>query len=330
VAPSPADRYVAGPLRWLTSADWFSALAALVVLVVVIGVLHPDFVSHTQLANIAQQSVYVGLMAAGMIFLLTQGEVDLSVGGNYVLASVTAALFVQSGMSTWLAALIALVVSSAVGAINATIVQVVGIPSLIATLAMGWVLHGLASAISEGKQIVGMPVTDSFFNVLGGGSFLGLSTSVWLLIATVAILTIVLRKTPFGFRVREIGSNPDAAQFAGIPIGRSKTSGFLLSSFLSGMAGILGLAFFTSGDPTSGGGFELFAVAGAVIGGNPLTGGTATVFGAVIGVLLLNAVSVGLVYLHITAVWSQFATGAIIIVAVSLNGLIQRGRRRRA
>jgi len=322
------QRFLTAPLKALVGADWFSALAALFILVGVIGALNPAFLHPAQLTNVVQQSVYVALMAAGMVFLITQGEVDLSVAGNYVLASVTAALLIQGGLNPWLAALVALIVATLVGAVNAVIVQVIGIPSLIATLAMGWVLRGLAAAVSEGKQIIGMPLGDSFFEILGGGELLGLPVSVWLLIVTVVILTVVLRSTPFGFRAREIGSNEDAATFAGIPVGRTKVCAFLLSGFLAGVAGVLGLAFFTSGDPTSGGGFELFAVAGAVIGGNPLTGGTATVFGGVVGAVLLNAVSVGLVYFSIPAVWSQFATGAIIILAVSLDGLLRRRRAR--
>jgi ribose transport system permease protein len=324
----PAATAVGRTLHSFVTADWFSAVVALVALVGVVGALHPAFASPTQLTNVVQQSVYVALMAAGLAFLLTQGEVDLSVAGNYVLASITAALLIQGGMNLWLAAGIALVQSVVVGAINAFITLVIGIPSLIATLAMGWVLRGLASALSGGKQVIGMPIQDSFFTILGGGSFLGLPTSIWLLILAVIVLTVVLRSTPFGYRAREIGSNPDAAQFAGIPVARTKALGFLLCGLLAGVAGMLGLAFFTSGDPTSGGGFELFAVAGAVIGGNPLTGGTATIFGAVIGAILLNTVSVALVFFNIPAVWSQFATGAVIIIAVSFDGLMRRRRSR--
>lgn len=320
-------RTAAEPVRWVAGRDWTSAAIALVVLVLVIGILHPAFVSPSQLINVVQQSVYVALMAAGIAFLLTQGEVDLSVAGNYVLASVSCAMLIQAGFNTWVAAGIALVISAVVGVVNAIVVQVIGIPSLIATLAMGWVLRGLASALSEGKQIVGMPIGDPFFEILGGGSFLGLPTAIWILIVVIVLLTVLLRATPFGFRVREIGSNPDAAEFAGIPVNRTKALGFVLCAVIAGIAGMLGLAFFTSGDPTSGGGFELFAVAGAVIGGNPLTGGTATVFGAGIGAILLNAVSIGLVYFDIPAVWSQFATGVVIIVAVSVDGLLRRRKR---
>jgi ribose/xylose/arabinose/galactoside ABC-type transport system permease subunit len=241
---------------------------------------------------------------------------------------VIAALLIQNGVNPWLAALLVLVLATGIGAVNAFIVQVVGIPSLILTLAMGWVLRGLASALSGGNQVINMPLDHPLFSVLGGDGPLGLPVSVWCLIVTVAVLTVVLRATPFGYRVREIGSNPEAARFSGIPVGRSKTVGFLLCGLLAGFAGVLGLAFYTSGDPTGGGGFELFAVAGAVIGGNPLSGGSATVAGAVIGAVLLNTVSIGLVYFNIPAVWSQFATGVVIIMAVSLDGLVHRRRRR--
>ena len=324
--PGRAKAGDGAPLRRLFGADWSSAAIALVALILVVGIMRPDFLSFTQLSNVAQQSVYVALMAAAMAFLITQGEVDLSVGGTYVLTAVSTAIMIEHGLDPWIAALCGLLLALVVGAINSVVVLAIGINSLIATLAMGWVLRGLSAAISEGKQIIGMPIDHPFFQVIGGGEILGIAVSVWILVVVVAVLTVLLRKTPFGFRVREIGSNEDAAQFAGIPVRRTKVTAFLMCSLVAGLAGLLGLAFFTSGDPTSGNGFELFAVAGAVIGGNPLTGGRATAFGAAVGAVLLTAVSIALVYFDIPAVWSQFATGLIIITAVSVDGI----RRHRA
>ncbi|MCV2393876.1 ABC transporter permease [Actinotalea sp. M2MS4P-6] len=323
---APRRAGVGTVVRKVFGADWSSAAIALVGLIVVVGLLRPEFLSFTQLSNVAQQSVYVALMASGLAFLITQGEVDLSVGGTYVLSAVATAILIQNGLDPWLAAICGLLLAVAVGALNSVVVLGIRINSLIATLAMGWVLRGLSAAISGGRQIIGMPIDHPFFTILGGGEILNVAVSVWILVLVVAVLTVVLRATPFGFRVREIGSNEDAAQFAGIPVRRTKATAFLMSGFIAGIAGLLGLAFFTSGDPTSGNGFELFAVAGAVIGGNPLTGGRATVFGAAIGAVLLNAVSIALVYFNIPAVWSQFATGLIIISAVSVDG-IRRHRR---
>lgn len=315
--------------RGIVSADWFSAAVALVATFAIIGVLHPEFVSFSQVRDVFQQSTYGAIMAAALVFLVTQGEVDLSISGLYVLSSVSAAMLINLGFNTWVAALIVILMAVVVGLFNSAIVQIVGIPSLIATLAMGWVLRGLGAAMSEGKQIIGMPVQDSFFQILGGQSYLGIPVSVWILILIIIVLTVVLRKTPFGYRVREIGSNQEAAKFAGLPMARTKTIAFVLSSVLSAVAGLLGLAFFTSGDPTAGAGLELYAVAGAVIGGNPLSGGSATVFGAVIGAVLLNAVGIGLVYFNIPAVWSQFAAGAVIIAAVSLDGVLRMRKAKR-
>src|SRR4029079_4353764 len=139
-------------------------------------------------------------------------------------------------------------------------------------------------------------------------------------------LGIALHHMPFGYRVLAIGSNPEAAQFSGISIARVRTQVLILVGALAGAAGVLALAFFTSGDPNIGAGFEVQAIAAAVIGGTPLRGGSATVLGAVFGAILLNVVATGLSYFSVPANWSAFATGLVILVAVGIDSL---GRRRR-
>ncbi|HQZ12867.1 MAG TPA: ABC transporter permease, partial [Devosia sp.] len=310
--------------------DWSSAVIALIVVVGIVGAFHPNFLAPGQLINVVQSSVYAALIAAGLVFLIPQNEIDLSVGGNYVLTGIVAALLMRAGMPPVFAIIISLGVAMGVGLLNAFTSQVIGIPSLIGTLAMSWMLRGLALALAGGTQVTGVPLSDPILAVLGGGRVLGIPVSIILLIVVGIVLTLVMRNTPFGYRVREIGSNPDAAAFSGIPVRRTRTIGFVLAGFMAGLAGIVALAFFTVGDPQSGGGIELFAVAGAVIGGTPLAGGRATVFGAIIGAILLTAVAVGLVYFQIPATWAQFATGAVILGAVSVDGLVQRQRRRAA
>jgi ribose transport system permease protein len=317
-------------IRRLAMADWSSAVLALIVVLVVIGIAHPNFLAPRQLINVVQSAVYASIIAAGIVFLIPQNEIDLSVGGNFILTGIVFAVLMRGGMNPLLAVVLTLMAAICIGLGNAFTSQVIGIPSLISTLAMGWMLRGLALALSSGTQVTGLPLTDPFFEILGGGKVMGIPVSVILLAIIVVVLTIVMRNTPFGFRVREIGSNPDAAEFSGIPIRRTKTMGFMLAALMAGIAGVVGVAFFTSGDPQSGGGIELYAVAGAVIGGTPLAGGKATVFGAVMGSILLTAVSVGLVYFQIPAAWSQFATGAVILGAVSIDGLVQRQRKRAA
>jgi ribose transport system permease protein len=330
-APEPSELASAQriTMRRLMTADWTSALAALIVVLGVVGVFHPNFLAPGQLVNVLQSAVYAALIAAGLVFLTPQNEIDLSVGGNYVLTGIVAALLMRSGLAPVLAIPLALSVSVLIGLLNALTSQVIGIPSLIGTLAMSWMLRGLALALSNGTQVTGVPLQDPIIWYLGGGKILGLPVSVVLLGLVGVALAVIMHKTPFGYRIREIGSNPDAAAFSGIPIKATRTWGFVLAALMAGLSGIVALAFFTVGDPQSGGGIELFAVAGAVIGGTPLAGGKATVFGAILGSVLLTAVAIGLVYFQIPATWAQFATGAVILGAVSVDGLVQRQKRAR-
>jgi ribose transport system permease protein len=304
-----------------------SVLVATIALIVFIGVVHPDFLQWGQLKEVVQNATYVGIIAAGMAFLLSMREIDLSVGSMFGLTLVSAALFMQHGMNPWLAALLGILLGCAMGLLNAILVQFIAIPAIVATLATLSMYRGLSQALSNGEQVTGLPAENSFFTFVGGGEVLGLPVSVWVMILVGIVLTAVLRFTPYGFRVRAIGSNPEAATFSGISIPRVRVQTLVLVGGLAGLSGMLGLAFFISGDPNIGTGFELQAIAAAVIGGTPLRGGSATVVGAILGSILLSAVNSGLAYFDVPVNWSNFATGAVILAAVALDSLI-RGRRR--
>jgi ribose transport system permease protein len=315
-------------LRRALEVESNSVLVATIALVVVIGVLHPDFLTASQLKDVLQQSVYVGIIAAGMAFLISMREIDLSVGSMFGLSLVIAALLMHHGMNPWLAVLLGLGSGCAMGLLNAILAQAIAIPTIVATLATLSMFRGLSLALSNGQQIVGLPAESSFFNFFGGNT-LGLPTSVWVLVVVTVVLTAVLRLTPFGYRVRAIGSNPEAATFSGISIARVRVQTLVMIGALCGLAGMLGLAFFTAGDPNIGTGFELKAIAAAVIGGTPLRGGSATVVGAVLGAVLLSVVDSGLAYFNVPVNWSSFATGAVILVAVALDSLLRSRRRQR-
>ena len=303
-----------------------SVLAATIALIVFIGIMHPDFLAWGQLKEVVQNATYVGIIAAGMAFLLSMREIDLSVGSMFGLALVVSALFMQDGMNPWLAALLGILLGCAMGLLNAVLVQFIAIPAIVATLATLSMYRGLSQALSDGEQVTGLPAENSFFTFVGG-DLAGLPVSVWVMIIVAIVLTVVLRFTPYGYRVRAIGSNPEAATFSGISIPRVRVQTLVLVGGLCGLSGMLGLAFFISGDPNIGTGFELQAIAAAVIGGTPLRGGSATVVGAVLGAILLSAVNSGLAYFDVPVNWSAFATGAVILAAVALDSLI-RGRRR--
>lgn len=297
----------------------------LVVLVVGVGIAHPDFLGASSLLSTAQSSVYVGLMACGMVFPLAMREVDLSVGGVYSLGIVVGAILIRSGMSPWVALPVVLALSAVLGALNGAITTYLKLPSFIVTLASALLFRGAALALANGKQITNLPQNNSFFTVLGG-NLGGAPTSVWVLLAATIVLTVVFTRTRFGMRVRSIGSNPDAAEFSGLPVARTRIAALGLSGLMAGLSSTLGLAFYIAGDPTVGNGYELTAIAACIIGGTPLSGGRGSVPGAMIGNLILTGVATALVFFQVPINWTTFATGAVILIAVAFDSLVRRSR----
>jgi ribose transport system permease protein len=332
VAVDESDGAARTPLSLLKRAfgmESTSVLVATIALILVIGALHPDFLDPRQLRDVLQQSVYVAVLAAGVAFLLAMREIDLSIGSIFGLSLISSAMLMRDGWNPWVAAVAGVVLGALLGLVNAAVVQLIKIPAIVATLATLSMFRGLSLALSEGQQVVGLPLDHPFFEFFGG-RLLGIPVSVLVLVVVGIVLTLVLRMTPFGYRVRSIGSNPDAAAFSGISLARVRIQALMLMGGLAGLAGMLGLAFFGSGDPNIGSGFELLAIAAAVIGGTPLRGGSATVVGAMLGAILLSVVTSGLVYFNIPVNWSSFATGAVILVAVAVDSLLRRRRESRA
>ena len=244
-APPPPEESltVTGIAQRIINFESFSVFIATIALGLVIYILHPGFGSADQLKDMLQQSVYIGVLAAGMAFLISMREIDLSVGSIFGLTLIISALLMKHGMNPWLAGLIGVLLGGACGLLNAILVQVITIPAIVATLATLSMFRGLALALSNGEQVTGLPVTHPFFTKLGGDLWF-LPFSVWVMLVVAIVLTAVLRLTPFGYRVRSIGSNPEAATFSGISIPRVRVQALVLMGALAGLAGMLGLAFF--------------------------------------------------------------------------------------
>jgi len=320
--PNPSLRALA---HTIASQDYIGVLIATVVLTSGIGVVHPNFLAFSQLLDILNQAAFVAILACGMAFLLAMRELDLSVGSIYGLTSLCAAMLMHAGVPSWLGVLTGLVLGAVLGLVNGLLIQLFRLPSIVATLATMSIFRGLIFALSNGNQVIGLALSDPFANLVGG-HLLGIPTNVWVMILVVVIFTIVLHSTPFGYRVRSIGSNPEAAVFSGLPTVSVRLWAFVLMGALGGLAGMLSLGYFGSSDPNLGTGYELLAIAAAVIGGTPLRGGKATIVGAALGSILLGVVSSGLAYFNVPINWTAFATGAVILLAVSLDSLLRRSR----
>lgn len=305
--------------------DELGVIAALVTLVLVIGAFHPTFLEWAQLVDVVEQAAFVGILACGTTYLLAMRELDLSVGSIYALSIIGAATLMQSGMNPWLGAVAGVVLGTLLGTVNGIICEAIRIPSIITTLGTLSLFRGLALAISDGKNVADLPRAHGFFTIVGG-DLLEVPVPVWVLLIVALVLTIVLRSTRFGTTVRAIGSNPEAARFSGISLSRTRVKVLALSGGLAGLSGMLTLAFFASGDPTIGNGYELQAIAAAIIGGTPLRGGSGTVWGSVLGAVILGTVASGLVYFGVPINWNLFATGVVILLAVALDSVLRRRR----
>ncbi|WP_375386055.1 ABC transporter permease [uncultured Microbacterium sp.] len=297
-------------------------LGALIVLVIVISAVHPGFLQFHSITSVLRDSAFIGLMAFGMVYLLSMQELDLSVGSIFGLTALICAMMIRGGLDPWLSALLALVIASGLGALNATIANVFRLPGIIVTLGTVSVFRGFGLIISGGAPVT-MPTDSSFFDVLGR-DILGIPTSIIVFVVLGVVLHVVYRWTRFGVLVRAVGSNGRAAEYAGIPVRRVRVQTFVLAATLSGLAGILSVAFFGTADPSLGLGQEIVVIAAAIIGGTALSGGSGTVIGAMLGAILITVINAGLVYFGVNANWGTLVTGLVIIGAVALDSTLRQ------
>jgi ribose transport system permease protein len=304
-------------------ADELRVLGVLVVIVAVVTVFHPQFLSIASIANITQQASFFGIIALGMVFLLSMGEIDLSVGGNFAFSAMVIGILVQSGANPWLAALVAIAVGGLLGAVNAVLSSALNVPIIVISLGTLAAYRGASLIISGAGSVSGGDPEDPFFTILGG-SIGGIpALSIAFLVLTV-ILTFVYTKTSFGFAVRAVGSNPHAARLSGYPINRIRIAVGALVGVLCGIAGILSFAFFQATDPAVGTGYELLVVAAAVIGGTALSGGRGSVVGAALGALIVSVINGALTAFGVSANYAGFVTGLVIVGAVALDAILKR------
>jgi ribose transport system permease protein len=308
--------------------------AALVILVLVIGVHNSAFIRHGNLLNLVASNSFFGIISLATVFLLALGEIDLSVGWNFNFSAVVAALAMVHGVDPWVAALIGLAFGGALGLFNGVLSAALGLPVIIVTLGTYSMFQGLSLVVNKSSAVVPPDVSGSFFTTVnkrvGPVPFIGGRVPV-LAIAFVllaVVLHLTLHRTRFGYRVLAIGSNAEAARLAGIPIVRTRVLVLVLVGAFCGLSGSLYVGSFGSVDPASGGQFLLAVVAAVIIGGTPLSGGMGTVIGALIGVLIIATISSGIVFFGIDSTWSTFVTGAVIIIAVTVDQAIKWQRRR--
>ena len=305
-------------------------VAALVVLIVIIGLARPRFLNPLNLLTILGNTTFEGMLSLGMVFLLAIREIDLSVGWMFNFSAVVAALLMVAGVNPWIATAGGVCFGGLLGLMNGILAAVLRLPTIIITLGTYSMFQGLSLVVNQGRAVVPSDYSSSFFTLISARVFHIVPLVAIVFVALAIVLHVVLRCTRFGYRVQAVGSNPEAAHLAGIPLWLVRTQALVLMGAISGLSGALYVGFRGAIDPNEGSDFALIVIAAVIIGGTPLSGGSGTVIGAVIGMLIIQVISSGIIFFGIDATWSTFVTGAVIIIAVALDQLVKHQRRRRA
>lgn len=316
------------------------AFFALIVIIVVFSILSPYYLSVANFLTMASHVAIFGILAVGMLLVILNGGIDLSVGSTLGLAGVVAGFLMQGVTLTWLGvvlyppvwvvAVLACMLGAAVGLVNGVLIARFKVPAFVATLGVMYMARGLALLMTSGltyNNLGGKPeLGNTGFDALGFNRLFGVPTGVVVLAVIALIGSIVLNRTAFGRWLYASGGNERAAELSGVPVKTVQISVYVLSGICAAIAGLILSSQLTSAGPTAGTTYELTAIAAVVIGGAALTGGRGNIRGTLLGAFVIGFLSDGLVIIGISSYWQTVFTGAVIVLAVLLNAVQYRRR----
>jgi ribose transport system permease protein len=292
-------------------------LLALIVLLVLFSILSPHFFNPNNVLTIFAQVSIIAIMAFGMTFVLMIGEIDLSVGSIAALSGLVLGLMLSFGISAPFAILITILAGALAGFANGFISARLRIPTFIVTVATMGIFRGLGYAPTDAKPI---EVDNSAILYLGNRKLFDIiPIPVIIVLILLVLFHILLAKTKFGRRAKMVGGNKTAAEYVGINTKSLQIKIFMISGIASAISGILLTSRLYSAQPNSATGYELDAIAAAVLGGTSLSGGYGTVFGTFIGALIMGVINNGMNLIGLPYFYQQIVKGLIIIVAVYLD-----------
>lgn len=295
----------------------------------VLGTARKAFLSPQNLQNLSRQIAFLGIFALGEAVVIIAGGIDLSVGSLIGLSGMLCALFLAE--YHWPLAqviVVVLLLSLFVGFLNSLLIGGMGLPAFVVTLGFLSILRSTAQLMNNANAIpiVGEGILSDPLLFLANGRIWGIPTPMWAFLTFALLIGLMLAYTPLGRYLYAIGANEEAARLSGVPVFWVKASAYCLCGFLSGLAGIFYTGYNYQGDPRSGTGYELNAIAAAVIGGCSLTGGQGSVVGVILGSCLLNLLvnGINLVIQRNASLWEGVIVGSVVITAALLNVIQQR------
>jgi ribose transport system permease protein len=296
-------------------------LLVVIAMWVFLSIATENFLTLSNIQNVLRQVTIQGINAVGVTLVIITAGIDLSIGSVVALINILFALFLVKGLPIWLGILIVLAIATGLGFVNGFFIHQFRVPPFIATLAMMSIARGAALLISGGRNIFGLPRSIANFS---SGTFLGIPNLFWFLVVVIIFMEFLLRKTTFGRYVYAVGSNPEAARLSGINIGLVIIGVYMIAGFLWGLSGILETSRIWMGVPSTGTGYELDAIAAAVLGGASLMGAQGSAIGAFLGALVMATIYNGSVLLNINPFWQRIIVGIILIITVSIDQMRTR------
>lgn len=334
----------ASKINWGTLAVEGRALFALILIIIVFSFLTPNFLTFDNLLIMTRHVALNAILAIGMLMVILNGGIDLSVGSIVGLSGVTAGWLLE-GWSipftnnvayppVWAVIIIALIVSAGIGWVNGFVVTRWRVAPFVATLGMLFVARGFALLITDGQTFVALRGEPE----LGNEGFidfmfampLGIPMAVWMMVLVAILASILLNRRPFGRWLYASGGNPQAAKLSGVPMKKVGTRIYILSGLCAGLVGLLLVADLKAATPRAGEFYELNAIAAVVVGGAALAGGRGTVRGTIIGAFVIGFLVDGLILVGVSFFWQQVIKGAVIVLAVALDQWQQRLQESRA
>jgi ribose transport system permease protein len=305
----------------------FQSLIALFVLCVILSILSDKFLTADNFWNVMRQISVNVCIATGMTLVILTGGIDLSVGSVLALSGAVAAGLLKQGVSitsinqfigfTVLGALMAgIITGTASGMLNGWVITRFKVAPFVATLAMLTIARGLTMLWTKGFPISNL---GERFDSIGTGWFWGIPVPVWIAGGIVLLVALLISKTRFGRYIYAIGGNEIASTLSGIRVNRVKWMVYGIAGALAGVAGIMVTARLDSAQPNAGTGYELDAIAAVVIGGTSLSGGRGTIWGTVLGAVIIGVLNNGLVLLDVSPFWQQVVKGSVILLAVIID-----------
>ncbi|WP_231877081.1 ribose ABC transporter permease [Oleiphilus sp. HI0067] len=305
------------------SKEWLieqKSLIALLLLIVVVSFLNPNFFTVDNLLNILRQTSVNAIIAVGMTFVILTAGIDLSVGSVLALCGAICASMIGLEVPVMIAVPASLLAGALLGAISGVIVSKGRVQAFIATLVTMTLLRGVTLVYTDGRPIsTGFTDTADSFAWFGTGYAFGIPVPVWIMVVVFGAGWYVLNHTRFGRYVYALGGNEAATRLSGINIDRIKIGVYAICGFLAALAGIIVTSRLSSAQPTAGMGYELDAIAAVVLGGTSLMGGKGRIIGTLIGALIIGFLNNALNLLDVSSYYQMIAKAVVILLAVLVD-----------